>query len=83
MVDGNVNRAGPKRAFTTVKTQPVPDQAEAYNLSRDPLELHNLARSPDPVVRARIRELNVLLHQQCRAKRLKPSSGTVPSQPDC
>ena len=83
MVHGNVNREGPKRAFTTVKTQPVPDQAEAYNLSRDPLELHNLTRSPDPAVRARIRELNVLLHQQCRAKRLKPSSGTVPSQPDC
>ncbi|MGH3122395.1 MAG: sulfatase-like hydrolase/transferase, partial [Streptosporangiaceae bacterium] len=83
MVEGNVNREGPKQAFTTVKTQPVPDQAEAYNLAQDPLELHNLVHSPDPVVRARVRELRVLLHEQCRAKRLKPGSGTVPSQPDC
>jgi hypothetical protein len=27
-------------------------------------------------------ELEALLHEQCQAKRLKPSSGTVPSQPD-
>ena len=82
-VHGNVNREGRRRAFTSVKTHPVPDQAEAYNLSRDPLELHNLVHSRDHATRARIRDLNVLLHQQCRAKRLKPSSGTVPSQPDC
>ena len=48
MVHGNVNREGPKRAFTTVKTHPVPDQAEAYNLSRDPLELHNLCPAAIP-----------------------------------
>ena len=83
MVDGNVNQEGPKAAFTTVKTEPVPEEAEAYNLARDPLELHNLVHSREPAVRARVRELRVLLHEQCRAKRLKPSSGTVPSQPAC
>ena len=51
MVDGNVNRQA-ERAFTTVKTHPVPDQAEAYNLTRDPLELHNLDHSPRHAVRA-------------------------------
>ena len=48
IVNGNINREGLKRAITTVKTQPVPDQTEAYNVTRDPLELHNLTRSPDP-----------------------------------
>ena len=30
-----------------------------------------------------VRHLEALLHGPCHAKRLKPSSGTVPSQPDC
>ncbi len=82
-IRGNLNQPGISPAITTVKTQPVPDQTEAYNLSRDPLELDNLVHSGNPAVRARIVELDVILHAQCRAKRLKPSSGTVPSQPDC
>jgi choline-sulfatase len=83
-VDGDMNVAGDdKRAVTTVKTQQVPDQTEAYNLSRDPLELHNLVRSQEPAVQAAIGELDTMLHQQCEAKLLKPSSGTVPGQPDC
>jgi hypothetical protein len=82
-VDGNVNRAGPKQAVTTVKTQAVPDQTEAYNVTKDPLELTNLVHSTDPSVQATISRLEKLLHQQCEAKMLKPSSGTVPSQPDC
>jgi choline-sulfatase len=83
LVHGNVNRGGPKRATTTVKTDPVPDQAEAYNLARDPLELDNLAHSREPGIQATVRHLEALLHEQCQAKRLKPSSGTVPSQPGC
>jgi choline-sulfatase len=83
IVYGNVNQAGAKRAATTVKTQPVADQAECYNLAQDPLELDNLVNSSDPSVQATIRQLEVLLHQQCEQKMLKPSSGTVPGQPDC
>ena len=82
-VDGNVNRPGPKRAFTTVKTAAAPDQTEAYNVTKDPLELTNLVHSTDPSVQATISHLEKLLHQQCQAKMLKPSSGTVPGQPDC
>jgi hypothetical protein len=82
-IEGNVNQAGTSPAITTVKTQPVPDQIEAYNLARDSLELNNLANSDDPAIRATLRRLNAMLHAQCQAKRLKPSSGTVPSQPDC
>jgi choline-sulfatase len=82
-VYGNMNLAGDKQAATTVKTQQVPDQAKAYNLSQDPLELVNLVHSTDPAVQATISELETMLHQQCEAKLLKPSSGTVPGQPDC
>ncbi|MDX6339064.1 MAG: hypothetical protein QOG05_6404, partial [Streptosporangiaceae bacterium] len=82
-VYGNMNRPGHKQAATTVKTHQVPDQAEAYNVSRDPLELVNLVHSTDPAVQATISELETMLHQQCEAKLLKPTSGTVPGQPDC
>ncbi len=82
-VDGNVNRPGAKRAFTTVKTTAARDQTEAYNATKDPLELTNLVHSTDPSVRAVIGHLEKLLHQQCQAKMLKPSSGTVPGQPGC
>ena len=47
-VDGNVNRPGAKQAVTTVKTTALPDQTEAYNVTRDPLELTNLVHSTDP-----------------------------------
>jgi arylsulfatase A-like enzyme len=74
---------GTNPATTTVKTDPVPDQTEAYNVTRDPLELKNLTHSSDPAIRARLRQLEFLLHQQCHRKRLKPRSGVVPGQPDC
>lgn len=82
-VSGNMNLPGTKTATTTVKTSPVPDQAEAYNLANDPLELVNLVHSNDPAVQNIISQLETLLHEQCQAKLLKPSSGTVPGQPDC
>ncbi len=82
-VSGDVNLPGSKQAITTVKISPVPDQTEAYNLSKDPLELVNLVHSADPAIQATISELETLLHQQCEAKLLKPSSGTVPGQPAC
>ena len=82
-VDGNVNRPGAKQAFTTRKTTAARDQTEAYNETEDPLELTNLVHSTDPSVQAIISHLEKLLHQQCQAKMLKPSSGTVPGQPGC
>jgi choline-sulfatase len=82
-ISGNMNLPGHKKANTTVKTSPVPDQAEAYNLANDPLELVNLVHSNDPAVQSTIGQLETLLHEQCQAKLLKPSSGTVPGQPDC
>jgi choline-sulfatase len=82
-IDGNLNQEGTNEATTTVKTTPAPDQVEAYNVTEDPLELDNLANSTDPTIRATLIELEALLHSQCEAKRLNPSSGTVPSQPDC
>jgi hypothetical protein len=82
-VGGNMNLPGGKQAITTVKASPIPDETEAYNLSKDPLELVNLVHSTDPAVQATISELETLLRQQCEAKLLKPSSGTVPGQPDC
>ena len=75
--------AGEERSDHDGQDDPIPDQTEAYNLSKDPLELVNLVHSTDPAVQATISELETLLHQQCEAKLLKPSSGTVPGQPDC
>ena len=74
---------GPKAATTTVKTTPVADEFEAYNLAQDPLELDNLAGSTDPDVQATLATLQSLLAQQCQAKRLQPSSGVVPGQLGC
>ena len=82
-VHGNVNLPGLKEATTTLKTKQAPEQTEAYNLTRDPLELANLVHSQDSGVQATISHLKSLLEQQCKAKALKPSSGTVPGQPAC
>jgi hypothetical protein len=83
LIEGSVDSAGTKQATTTVKTTPVPDQFEAYNLALDLLELNNLAGSSDPTVQATLATLQTLLEQQCQTKRLKPSSGTVPGQLGC
>jgi choline-sulfatase len=83
LVAGPVDSPGTKVATTTIKTTPVADQFEAYNLALDPLELNNLAGSSDPTVQATLATLQSLLEQQCQTKRLKPSSGTVPGQLGC
>lgn len=80
LIGGNVDRAGGKRATTTVKHHPVADQAEVYNLTRDPLELTNLAHSTDSHTEATITHLRHLLEQQRAQKRKPPSSGRVPGQ---
>jgi choline-sulfatase len=81
LIDGNVEEAGTKQAETTVKTEPVPDQIEVYDVTRDPLELTNLADSSDPRIRATVARLRGLLAEQRALKRRVPSSGTVPGQP--
>jgi arylsulfatase A-like enzyme len=80
LIEGDIERAGPKKAVTTVKRTPVADQVEAYNLSRDGLELKNLADSVDPATRATLKRLDRILKQQRKAKRRTPSSGRVPGQ---
>lgn len=57
--------------------------AKTHNVTRDPLELTNLAHSTDPSVQAAIGQLKTLLHTECEAKMLKPGTGPVPGQPGC
>jgi choline-sulfatase len=80
LIGGNIDRAGMHKAQVTVKREPVREEIEAYNLSRDPLELTNLAVSGDPQVRATLRRLRRILDRQRSQKRLTPSTGTVPGQ---
>jgi arylsulfatase A-like enzyme len=78
IVNGLVNRPGEHLATTTVKTMqptngqvgPAPDQWEAYNLVRDPLELTNLYTDPDS--QGTINVLNGILNEQRTLKRLTP-----------
>lgn len=87
-LDGSKNvQDGVKAAvcITTVKTRPVPEQFEMYNLSVDPLETTNLAhpRFSTPETRVIQQTLARILEEQCQQKRLEPSSGTVPGMPLC
>ncbi|RBW70815.1 sulfatase-like hydrolase/transferase [Bacillus taeanensis] len=71
--------------ITKTKTCPVPDQFELYNLTADPLEEKNLANptfeTPESIA---VKELLIsALEEQCRQKRLSPSSGSVPGMPSC
>jgi choline-sulfatase len=63
----------------SVKTQPLPDEFEMYNVTDDPGELNNLYDQgyPEQAI------LEKLLAEQCAQKRLTPVSGTVPGQPSC
>jgi choline-sulfatase len=58
----------------SVKTQPLPDEFEMYNVTDDPGELDNLYGQgyPEQAV------LESLLAEQCAKKRLTPASGIVP-----
>lgn len=71
--------------ITTVKTRPVPEQFEMYNLTEDPLETTNLAhpRFSTPQTKVIQQTLARLLEAQCRQKRLVPSSGAVPGMSSC
>jgi choline-sulfatase len=63
----------------TVKHTPVPEEFEMYNVSLDPMELNNLYN--DGIHTEQQQRLAQILEQQRCAKRLTPSSGTIPGQP--
>lgn len=71
--------------ITTTKTTPVESEYELYNLTQDPLEEYNLAdpefSTPESITVQRV--LEKLLEEQCRLKRLYPTSGPVPGRPLC
>jgi hypothetical protein len=74
VIDGNLNLAGEKVAVTTAKTVPEPDEIEVYNVSADPTEVDNLARSSEHA--AIIAQLEALLADERVAKRLTPTTQT-------
>ncbi|WP_105615331.1 sulfatase-like hydrolase/transferase [Vallitalea okinawensis] len=71
--------------ITTVKTRPVDDEIEFYNLTKDPLETKNLSDPEFSTPESRIVEIVLakILEEQCRQKRLYPTSGNVPGKPSC
>lgn len=71
LIDGPVGKPGTKSATTTVKTEPLADQIEVYNVSQDPTEMSNLAA--DPASADTIAQLRILLEEQIKLKRLTPT----------
>lgn len=71
--------------ITTIKTTPLPDEIEFYNLTQDPTEARNLAdpefSTPETIVVELV--LAKTLEEQCLQKRLYPTSGNVPGRPLC
>ena len=65
---GRQDAAGEKVTTTKVKTVPVADQIEVYNVTEDPTELNNLAR--DGARASVVGELAQLLADQRKEKRL-------------
>lgn len=70
---------------TKTKDTPVPEQYELYNLSDDPLEEKNLAYRGFETPESRVVKnlLITALEEQCRQKRLYPTSGDVVGKPSC
>lgn len=75
--DGSARRVYEER----VKTQPVANEYEMYNVTADPMELENLAGKPE--WKERESKLRELLVEQCARKRLVPKSGPVPGEDGC
>lgn len=70
---------------TSIKTTPVPDEIEMYNLTADPFESSNLANPAFSTEESRVVQniLASLLAEQCKKKRLYPSTGNVQGKPSC
>ncbi|WP_096200227.1 sulfatase-like hydrolase/transferase [Bacillus sp. FJAT-45350] len=71
--------------ITTTKTQPVQDQLELYNITKDPLEEINLAHPSHETPESKVIQhlLTGILQEQRRQKRLTPSSSTDSGKPSC
>lgn len=69
----------------TTRTQPVPDQYELYNVTKDPIERENLANPAHSTAETKNIQsiMNQLLFEQCQQKRLSPTYGSVPGMPSC
>lgn len=71
--------------INTIKTTPVSDEFEMYNITKDPLETKNLAHSDLQTLETKIVQvvLSNMLEEQCKQKRIYPTSGNVPGKPNC
>lgn len=70
---------------TSQENESAADEFEMYNLTKDPIESRNLANhefamAGSDAIRA---VLAKLLAEQCKTKRLYPTSGNVPGKPSC
>jgi arylsulfatase A-like enzyme len=65
--------------ITTIKTEPIPDEYEMYNLTEDPLETVNYTHLPfaTPLTKEVQLIMSELLKEQSRQKRLAPTSGNT------
>lgn len=70
IISGVVSSAGSTTATTTVKTEPLPDEIEVYNVSVDPTEMNNLASNS--AYSSTVAKLKNLLNEQRKLKRLEP-----------
>lgn len=70
---------------TLEENKPVPDEFEMYNLTKDPIESRNLANPEFATVESSAVQavLAKLLAEQCKTKRLYPTSGNVQGKPSC
>lgn len=61
------------------------DEFEMYNLTKDPIESRNLANPEFATVESDTIQavLAKILAEQCKTKRIYPSSGNVPGKPSC
>lgn len=70
LTEGIIAKAGNKVTTTTVKTTPVPDEIEVYNITKDPTEMNNLAS--DAASASTVARLQRMLQGQRKKKRLAP-----------
>ena len=70
---------------TWVKTKPVTDELEMYNLTADPIESQNLTNPEFENAKSAAIQvvLAKLLAEQCQKKRLYPSNGNIHGKPFC
>eukprot|EP00002_Diphylleia_rotans_P012863 TRINITY_DN2510_c0_g1_i3.p1 TRINITY_DN2510_c0_g1~~TRINITY_DN2510_c0_g1_i3.p1 ORF type:complete len:143 (+),score=36.04 TRINITY_DN2510_c0_g1_i3:272-700(+) len=77
--DEYLQREFPGRGKKIMKTVPLPDEYEIYDLSTDPLEKNNLARSSDPTVLRIRKQLEQLLAEEKKKKRISRFKSPKPS----